>query len=153
MKAISLWQPWATLWVLQIKKFETRSWAFPSGYGPVYIHAAKKKINIWDELGEYFLEGIFTALDKAGLDHNNLPRGVIVGRCDRIRSHKILQYQTDDIEDMLGDWSLGRYYWDPENMQAFPKPIPYKGRQGIFNVDLFSDRYTPPPKRQQLKLF
>jgi len=154
MKCISLWQPWATLWVLQIKKNETRHWPFPSNYtGPVAVHAAKKKVNIWDGIERYFLQGIIEALDKAGLDPNYLPRGAIVGRCDRIRSYKIFRYQNNSLETMLGDWSPGRYYWTPENMQPLPEPIPYRGCQGIFNVDLFSDRYIPPPKRQQLKLF
>lgn len=40
MKAITLWQPWASLVALGEKKIETRSWA--TNYrGPIAIHAAK----------------------------------------------------------------------------------------------------------------
>lgn len=44
MKAISLWQPWASLIACGAKPFETRSWAPPRGLigQPIAIHAAKK---------------------------------------------------------------------------------------------------------------
>lgn len=41
MKAISLWQPWATLISTGDKTWETRSWA-TTYRGPLAIHAAKK---------------------------------------------------------------------------------------------------------------
>lgn len=43
MKAISLWQPWATLIATGAKQIETRSWA-TSYRGPIAIHAAKRKV-------------------------------------------------------------------------------------------------------------
>jgi hypothetical protein len=44
MKAISLWQPWASLIACSAKPFETRSWAPPRGMigQTIAIHAAKK---------------------------------------------------------------------------------------------------------------
>jgi activating signal cointegrator 1 len=44
MKAISLWQPWASLIACGAKPFETRSWAPPRDLigQPIAIHAAKK---------------------------------------------------------------------------------------------------------------
>lgn len=46
MKVISLWQPWASLWVHGLKRIETRSWAFPLQLPVVLaVHAAKK----WDD--------------------------------------------------------------------------------------------------------
>ncbi len=44
MKAISLWQPWASLIACSAKPYETRSWAPPSDYigQRIAIHAAKK---------------------------------------------------------------------------------------------------------------
>jgi hypothetical protein len=38
MKALSLWQPWATLVALGVKKLETRSWS-TTYRGPLAIHA------------------------------------------------------------------------------------------------------------------
>ena len=41
MKAITIWQPWASLIACGAKKYETRSW--PTKYrGPIAIHAAAK---------------------------------------------------------------------------------------------------------------
>lgn len=44
MKAISLWQPWASLIACGAKPYETRSWAPPRSMigQPIAIHAAKK---------------------------------------------------------------------------------------------------------------
>lgn len=44
MKAISLWQPWASLIACGAKPYETRSWAPPRDLigQPIAIHAAKK---------------------------------------------------------------------------------------------------------------
>jgi ASCH domain len=44
MKAISLWQPWASLIACGAKPFETRHWAPPRELigQPIAIHAAKK---------------------------------------------------------------------------------------------------------------
>lgn len=44
MKAITLWQPYASLIACGAKKHETRSWA--TGYrGPIAIHASSRNIN------------------------------------------------------------------------------------------------------------
>lgn len=44
MKAISLWQPWASAVAVGSKRFETRSWQFPESLAGqiVAIHAAKR---------------------------------------------------------------------------------------------------------------
>ena len=45
MRALSLWQPWASALVLGIKATETRSWPMPSGLrgATVAIHASKRR--------------------------------------------------------------------------------------------------------------
>jgi activating signal cointegrator 1 len=49
MKALSLWQPWASLVALGIKTIETRSWE-TKYRGPLAIHAAKKRPhNVWTD--------------------------------------------------------------------------------------------------------
>lgn len=45
MKGLSLWQPWATLVGVGLKRVETRSWA-TSYRGPLAIHAAKRRPEI-----------------------------------------------------------------------------------------------------------
>ena len=41
MRALSLWQPWASGIALGAKRIETRSWSTPYRV-PIAIHAAKK---------------------------------------------------------------------------------------------------------------
>lgn len=45
MRAISLWQPWASAIALGSKRIETRSWS-TSYRGPLAIHAAKSWTNV-----------------------------------------------------------------------------------------------------------
>ncbi len=47
MKALTLWQPWASLVALGVKTIETRSWS-TTYRGPLAIHAAAKKpARVW----------------------------------------------------------------------------------------------------------
>lgn len=141
MKAISLWQPWATLWVLQIKKNETRSWPFPKYDGPLLIHAAKKKINLDKYDLPYepsFVDAVYRGLHSAGLEYSDLPYGALIGMCDGIYSYSARLYpkKPDYLESQLGDYSDNRYIWEPKNMRPLKDPLPYKGSQGLFNVEL-----------------
>ena len=52
MKALSLWQPWASLVALRVKTIETRSWS-TSYRGPLAIHAAKRPVREKTVIGEY----------------------------------------------------------------------------------------------------
>src|SRR5581483_10298670 len=47
MKAISLWQPWASLWLTDAKIHETRHWP-TSHRGWLLVHAAKPQIDDYD---------------------------------------------------------------------------------------------------------
>lgn len=78
MKAISLWQPWASLIALGIKRIETRGW--PTAYrGPLLIHAAKRcDIDRYHALVERFpeiREGIYDRFPGAA---EALPLGALV---------------------------------------------------------------------------
>lgn len=89
MKALSLWQPWASLIVNGSKSVETRSWS-TSYRGPLLIHAAKQ----WNgELasictGDPFRQHLAAAgvnFDGPGPGYRagwNLPFGAVVGRVD-----------------------------------------------------------------------
>jgi len=128
MKAITLYQPWATLWALGIKKNETRTWN-TLHRGPLFIHAGKAVIRVPDDV---------TRLTKklAGEYVHNLPRGVIVGAVNLYQSRPItsedLRFMPKD-EIALGDWSNTRFAWLGSNHQII-KPIPCRGRQGLWNI-------------------
>ena len=135
MKAISLWQPWASLWVSGIKIHETRHWS-TKHRGWLAVHAAKKiEHDVSDRLME-ILDGEFGP--HWGME---LPRGAIVGRvqivaCKPTDTLFVLgckgQMQKDDYE--CGNFAHGRFAWEAQTFEKFPTPIPYRGAQGVFMV-------------------
>jgi activating signal cointegrator 1 len=127
MKAISLWQPWAYALVSGMKKIETRSWSTPYR-GPLLIHAAKTfPVTARD----------FAMTERAlGRLPARLPFGALVGvvnLADVRRTESVIQ-EISAIERLYGDYSWGRYAWMTDSFMAFDEPVPYKGKQGFFNV-------------------
>ena len=127
-KAISLWQPWASLMALGLKKNETRSWA-TQYRGPLYIHAAKKVIE-WPSID------IQAAFDGIAFQPPDLPLGCLVCKVDLIDCKKIFIHNRPDYpERAFGDYTPYRFMWITENLETF-EPIPYRGRQGLFNITI-----------------
>lgn len=141
MKAISLWQPWASLWCTGIKVHETRHWS--TNYrGWLLVHAAKRKIDDLDgdRLGD-ICNGRFG--HHYGMD---LPRGAIVGRVHMVACKRTAdlfistqpggpfknEAEQDDYE--CGDFAHGRFAWQADKFELFANPIPYRGAQGFFDV-------------------
>lgn len=134
MKAISLWQPWASAMAMSLKLNETRSWQ-AQYRGPIAIHAAKRRPTDQDfKMFEFILKRFGREYDWL----NDLPLGQIV--CvtelyDCISTNKVLLAPSiSDIEFHLGDYSPGRYFWKTENLRRLKNPIPFKGKQGFFNI-------------------
>jgi len=132
MKAISLWQPWASLWCSDAKVHETRHWA-TNHRGWLLVHAAKRRI---DDLSGSRLDEICDSLwgHHWGLE---LPRGCLIGKvnlvgCEGTEAMPIGHQITDDYE--CGDFSAGRFAWKRSAFVIFPQAIPYRGAQGFFNV-------------------
>lgn len=126
MKAISLWQPWASAMAFGWKKNETRSWAI-SYRGPLLIHAAKKVIQ-WPSID---IQSLF---DGIAFQTPDLPLGAILCKVNLIDCKKIfIHNRPQGKERILGDYTPGLFMWITENLQNFD-PIPYRGRQGIFEV-------------------
>lgn len=136
MKAISLWQPWATWVALGWKTIETRRHArFRRLVGQrVAIHAAKKWDPKWRDLAESFLsnEQLFSTINHEFM----WPRGAIVCTV-RVRAADWFDigdpyYNYEEIARHALCAAEGRFLLWLEQIQAFKKPIPWKGRQGIF---------------------
>lgn len=90
MKALTLWQPWASLVAQGVKRIETRPWT-TKYRGPLAIHAAKRppvdgeapgKVGV-DLLNEwiYWLPAPIECDDDGDLVGFELPLGAIVGTC------------------------------------------------------------------------
>ena len=130
MKAISLWQPWATLMALGLKKIETRSWA-TKYRGPLLIHAAQKIIQYLDL--PFPLQCIF--YPYKALHYKDLQRGGIIATVNLIDCVETnVRNSPEKPELFYGDYTPGRFMWITSNVRPFKKIIPYRGYQGLFNV-------------------
>lgn len=129
MKAISMWQPWATLLALKIKQFETRSWQVDYR-GPIAIHAAKT-----EEQLELLVPGsvYFEALKEADFE-GPLPLGAIIATGELLQIYPIEMFrEISERERSLGDFSAGRYAWRIRIDKVLKDPIPARGRQSLWN--------------------
>ncbi len=125
MKALSLWQPWASAIALGHKKIDTRHWA-TKYRGPIAIHAAKRFQRE---------QRVFAGIERTlGRLPDRLPFGAIVAIAYLDDIVPTEQLAPSSIERMYGDYSSGRYGWILESIQALAEPIPFKGRQGLFNI-------------------
>lgn len=133
MKAISLWQPWATAIALGHKRIETRHWS-TKYRGPLAIHAAKR----WT-LDQRDFASVERTLGRLPAQ---LPLGAIVATCRLVdvRPSEELEISVGAIERLYGNYAPGRFGWMLEDIQALAEPIPFKGAQGFFTVpdEMFS---------------
>jgi hypothetical protein len=153
MKAISLWQPWATAIALGSKRIETRSWA--TAYrGPLAIHAAKRCVKA--ELRTYSHLSFWQGALNRGADPSDplwevLPFGAIVAVCRLARCypiHALLEDVLDEFhyrpwdtghrfgwsEREMGYFGPGRFAWVLADVETLPEPIVYPGGQWLFQV-------------------
>ncbi len=156
MKAISLWQPWASLMEAGSKTIETRGWK-TEYRGDLLICSTKsglKKSELEKLLLKWeFQEGLsekYGTRDNYGLCINwpgveieDLPLGMalcVVELQGCIKTDKLISGNCAItrymycLEREFGDYSPGRFAWITTNLRPI-KPFPVKGQQGLFNVD------------------
>lgn len=140
MKAITIWQPWASLLVSGKKKYETRSWATPYR-GPIAIHAAKRPVRqtidalVADRGAGWLTLDYFDSLFMRHGELNQLPIGAIVGTAILTRCNLVTEAFVAKLTPMelaLGDFTLGRYAWEFHGMIPVDPPVPVKGMQGLW---------------------
>ncbi|MBE9199074.1 MULTISPECIES: ASCH domain-containing protein [unclassified Nodularia (in: cyanobacteria)] len=131
MKALSLWQPWASAIALGMKSVETRSWG--TKYRGYLLICSAQKDTREQEL--YFYE-IIKPIDRR-LTYNDFPFGVAVAVVNIKRVVKITEKlitEQSDLEKKLGLWEVGRYAWVFDEIRPIT-PFEVKGKQGLFDVD------------------
>lgn len=153
MKILSLWQPWASLWVGGEKRIETRSWG-TSYRGLIAVHASKR----WDEdMGANCRYDPFrSALERLGFTdapmghRSSLPFGAILGyvrlvdclsmaavsqlvgvNAGYINIERGVDQRLTPRERAFGNYAPGRYAWITEPMTVLGTPLPYRGAQGL----------------------
>lgn len=136
MKALSLWQPWASLIVWGAKEYETRSW--PTNYrGKLAIHAAKRKPTYSDTL---HMKDIFYPVMRQNMRPDyctleNLPLGAVLCICEleAVYHTDAVRPYLSEQERAFGDYSPGRAAWKLKVIEVFDRPIPAKGMQQLWD--------------------
>ncbi|HNY25379.1 MAG TPA: ASCH domain-containing protein [Alphaproteobacteria bacterium] len=126
VKALTLWQPYATAIALGLKRYETRSWA-TKYRGKLAIHASLKPLTISSkELATKY--GIL-----------ELPLGQVLLICDLedciLMTPEFINSQPQTEKD-FGDWCVGRYAWKLSNIQVLTQPLSISGHQGLWNLEM-----------------
>lgn len=133
MKALTMWEPWASLVAFGEKQYETRSWS-TSHRGLLAIHAAKK---FDSEIIGYCRE-FKHLLNRHGIvSSGDLNLGcvlAIVRVVDCVPSDK-LRPLISEQERSLGGYDNGRYGWELKMVKRLEVPIPTRGYQGLWNWD------------------
>lgn len=139
MRALSLWQPWATaLFDPNLKAHETRGWAAHQNVigQRVAVHAAARPVPVG-----LAVEGAGTVLvSRYGPNwRTDLPRGALLGTVVIVdcRPTAALVDQAEPLhrlDRLFGDWGPGRFAWRVADPRILAEPIPWKGKQGWFQV-------------------
>jgi activating signal cointegrator 1 len=161
MKALTLYQPWATLVAIGAKKIETRSWS-TKYRGPVAIHASKKfPIEFHGDSKPFrsCLKGILFSDNPSTpwqLIKSNLHLGCIIAVCElvvvvpidnQIQGYRVIDDGYDlnipipplEPDRSFGDYTPGRYAWILENVRMLKEPIPCKGMLGLWTVPMSAE--------------
>lgn len=154
MKAVTIWQPWASLIPMGLKKYETRCW--PTSYrGPIAIHAGKKTDpNVFE--GLLRSQRTIEHLMKLGITPENiesLPHGAIIATAELVNVWKIVFHPGTDINKakhiLIGAESLttdkhapdfGAYFVPTEQEMAFGNWAP-----GNYAWELQNVKMLPAP--------
>lgn len=131
MKAISIWQPWATLIASGVKAHETRHW--PTEHrGQIAIHASKRL-----DFAGAPVQLCGRVLGRAWWEKCPLGAVVAIARLRTCRSTDDVFQHITRADEACGDFSEGRFAWALTEVRPLDEPIPTLGRQGLFN-------WTPP---------
>lgn len=157
MKALTLWQPWASLVVAGAKPYEFRSWAPPASIidQRIAMHAAARKIDA-DEVGNMLfaltMRDTCDEIARAAAElclipelaipvlhaalEGKLPMSAglgtaIVGK-PRLGTDIAAEFgvprANDSDRDEHANWG-----WPMLEIERWPEPIPMRGAQGLWN--------------------
>jgi hypothetical protein len=153
VKALTLWQPYASLIAVGAKKFETRGKEPPWRLigDRLAIHAAKA-----EGVTPYQLQGHTTeAIDRAvGNDWAALPRASVLCTARVVGAYEsdgishvdgktfvkvreslglhrtMIELEGDEI--CFGDFNLGRWLWQLADVRVFREPVRATGKQWVW---------------------
>ena len=132
MKALSLWQPWASAIAQGLKTCETRSWS--TDYrGPLIICATKRGLSGAERAKmeeNRWWRRVLELLKVSAIE--DLPTGVAL--CQATLADVLWTEKASPVNELdrfLGDWTPGRYAWKLTGVERF-MPVPVRGAQSLF---------------------
>ena len=145
IKALPLWQPWASLVAMGAKRVETR--AYPPGRiglragQRIAIHATKTTKDPFTRqpLSDFCEMWPFT---EHVPDWDVLPLGAILATVTLLRASQVTQEAADQLERTneheraFGNYQPGRWAWVLGDVRRLDSPVPFTGSQGTFDVPL-----------------
>jgi hypothetical protein len=137
VKAITLWEPWASLVLVQEKKVETRCWS-TKYRGPLAIHAAAKSPPQWLGASRHdseFQRRLGIVEKKYGWQNHwwKETAGKILCIVNLVEVEEADPRKVDDQERWFGNYEAGRYMFHLEFVERFIAPIPAKGNRMLWN--------------------
>lgn len=156
MKALTLYQPWASLIACGVKTIETRSWA--TNYrGLIAIHAAKTVPPRWWPQGNALfdrfkddLRKVGVLVEQGGAMDLQLPYGAIVAVAELwacgeynptvgmielpARDRGPAFVEVPEHDRLTGSFGRGRFGWLLRKVRALDLPIACRGMQGLWTL-------------------
>jgi len=155
MKALTIWQPWASLIMIGAKPHEFRGYAAPRFVRNqrIVIHAGARPVRpaeVEDLLRRIDAEALGTGADdektfldlekardlllkvRASFKYRLLPLSMALGTAvvgEPIQSCDLFKMNVADSDRGAFNWA-----WPLTNIQHFEPPIPMRGAQGLWNA-------------------
>lgn len=148
MYALTLWQPWSSLVVLDAKPYEFRHWDYRTRYPKlegqrIVIHAAARPIKtdevleilyrieegtsaLREEIARPLLERILAAHGKGVVELSAGLGTAILGKPRRTSALFTGQISERDIDPNVWAWPL-------TDIEKWDEPIPRRGHQGFWH--------------------
>lgn len=149
MRALTVWQPHATMLALGLRTIETRGW--PTSYrGTLLIHAAKK----WDDdiaddcdIAGSQVRGVMWSLkltENQTRMANTLwgkTRGCVLAIAELVDCKRIPEPCGSDFDQQWGGFGPGRWGFVLSDLRTLAKPIPAVGHQQLWtpNAELIEE--------------
>ena len=138
MKALTLWQPWASLIACGEKQYETRNWK--TDYrGPLAIHASLRftsaqKTMCWQQ-------PFANALIRHGVEHpSHLTLGCVLCVADLVDIVRTEVVEVCEQERAFGDYTPGRFAWKLEHIRVLGEnEVAVAGHQGLWDWPVAMD--------------
>lgn len=133
MKAITICQPYAELIARGDKRIENRTW--PTMYrGPLLIHAGKSRQWLTDDGPD------LDPRENYGVPLAEMQFGAVVATARLANCVKVDAIHSGKYNDIY-PWAQnhehaeGPWCWVLEQVVRLPQPIPYRGAQGLFDIE------------------